>query len=255
MIFLPPLGELLRGQQSYISIQPIFLLPLSITVCGEMDEQIKSPEALKKETFTRIFIMLIPPSFPTKCFLYCSSFFSSVSFSLSLRTLVMVASQFDCFGFRNTRFRFSLGAAKDDGVVVHLSDFVLIRHFSFCHPVFLNIQLRGCIHHRDLITADLKCLPPVDLCGDRLQPAVPFPVPHPDKVKHAWMNPCHCRMDIFSGECLQGHEHCLVWVNLWHPDFPLQVTTLGMRVQSWVPFGLVTQKRVCCVQADPTVSP
>merc|ERR1712165_26917 len=91
-----------------MSMQPIFLLPLSTTVWGEIDEQIRSWAALKKETFTRIFIRLIPPSFPTKCFLYCSKVCSLLMPSLSPSTLVMVASHLVCFGLRKTRLRCSL---------------------------------------------------------------------------------------------------------------------------------------------------
>merc|ERR1711962_1070699 len=91
-----------------MSMQPIFLFPLSTTVWGEIDEQIRSWAALKKETFTRIFIRLIPPSFPTKCFLYCSKICSLLMPSLSPSTLVMVASHLVCFGLRKTRLRCSL---------------------------------------------------------------------------------------------------------------------------------------------------
>merc|ERR1719422_847345 len=91
-----------------MSMQPIFLLPLSTTVWGEIDEQIRSWAALKKDTFTRIFIRLIPPSFPTKCFLYCSKICSLLMPSLSPSTLVMVASHLVCFGLRKTRLRCSL---------------------------------------------------------------------------------------------------------------------------------------------------
>merc|ERR1712223_908823 len=91
-----------------MSRQPIFLLPLSTTVWGEIDEQIRSWVPLKKETFTRIFIRLIPPSFPTKCFLYCSKVSTLLMPSLSPSTLVMVASHLVRFGLRKTRLRCSL---------------------------------------------------------------------------------------------------------------------------------------------------
>merc|ERR1719264_1201281 len=159
------------------------------------------------------------------------------------------------FGLQKHKIQISPLVSKEDGVVLHLSDFILFRHFSFRHPVLLNIKLGGCVDHRDIITVDFKGLLPVDLCRDWFQPAVSLPVPHPYEVKHARMDPCHCWMDIFSRECLQGHVQHLVWGNLGHSDFPVQVATLGMGVQSWVPFGLVTQKCVCRVQADPTVPP
>merc|ERR1712013_371262 len=60
----PPKEQLRLGQASYMSMQPIFLLPLSTTVWGETEDAINLPELVKKLTLMRILIRLFEPLFP-----------------------------------------------------------------------------------------------------------------------------------------------------------------------------------------------
>merc|ERR1719192_2625959 len=124
-----------------MSMQPIFLLPLSTTVWGEIDEQIRSWAALKKETFTRIFIRLIPPSFPTKCFLYCSKVLLIADAQPVAEHAGDGGVTFGLLWLEEDKVEVLLRSTKDDRVVPHLGHHILGRHLPLCHAVLLHVKL------------------------------------------------------------------------------------------------------------------